>query len=166
MRCAVARARKPLAVHAFENTVPEWTAPRQSSVVGGRPRIPVHLKGTARTEYKRLVQYLEKRGTVTEADVQVLCVAAEVSARWIEAKEMLANEGLQVTRTVLDSSGNPHEKQIINPLLAVVEKAEQRLLALTRSLGLTPDTREKVKRTKPNPKKFDIARPEDFLKVS
>jgi hypothetical protein len=50
---------------------------------------------------------------------------------------------------VTDSSGVVHTSHRLNPLLKVLEACESRLLALGKSLGLTPADREKVKPTAP-----------------
>ena len=89
---------------------------------------------------------LEKRGTVTEGDVATLAVYAELLARWIQCEREIGQE-LMIESVVLDNNGMPHKQRKVNPLLKVANACETRLLALAKTLGLTPVDRDKVKRT-------------------
>jgi P27 family predicted phage terminase small subunit len=120
--------------------------PAPSVFKGGRPKYPKHLSPEARSEFKRCVRMLEDRGTITEGDVATLAVYAELLARWIQCKREIGKE-LMVESIVLDNNGMPHKQKKLNPLLKVAATCETRLLALAKSLGLTPIDRDKVKRT-------------------
>ena len=141
------RPAKTIRQHLLEGTVPQGKANLDSKFSGGRPRIPKHLSPEARTEYKRAVQFLEKRGTLTPGDYGQLSLYASVFARWLQAKEAVGKD-LMVDVTVTDNNGTAHTVRRLNPLLKVCESCESRLLALTRSLGLTPQARDTVKPTK------------------
>jgi P27 family predicted phage terminase small subunit len=104
--------------------------------VGGRPRLPKHLCTEAKAEFKRCVQLLENRGTLTPSDETSLAIYAEVYSRWIQAKREIGKE-LMIETTVTDNNGNPRIVRRLNPLLKVATECEARLLALAKSLGLT-----------------------------
>jgi P27 family predicted phage terminase small subunit len=138
------RPAKTRRQHLLQNTLPQGKPERPSTFVGGRPKIPAHLSPVARKEFKRCVHLLEQRGTVTEGDYALLTVYSTVFARWLQAKTEIGDE-LMVQYTTLDSHGKQVTVRRLNPLLKIVTEAEKQLLSLVKSLGLTPDTREKVK---------------------
>lgn len=138
--------------HALEGTRVRPT--RVSVVASGRPRIPSHLSKVERAEFKRCVQLLEKRGTVTPGDLTALAVYAAIYARWVQAKRELGVD-IMVETTVMDNSGAAHQVRRVNPLVKIVSDAERQILAMTRALGLTPDTREKIRPAAPDPNPRD-----------
>lgn len=145
----MARAAKTIRQHLRDGTVPQGKPDKPSAFVGGRPKAPAHLSLVARQEFKRCVDLLLKRGTVTPGDVSTLAVYAEVFARWIQAKRQIGDQ-LMIETEAADSHGQVRIVQRLNPLLKVVENCEGRLLALAKNLGLTPKDRESVKPTRPN----------------
>jgi P27 family predicted phage terminase small subunit len=136
---------KPLSLHALQGTTSVAKPKQPSNFVAGRPKPPAHLCKDALIEFKRVSKILGARKTETAGDFATLAVYAECYSRWVEAKRKLAAAGLEIEQTVLDSNGQPHTNLKINPLLRVVENCETKLLALVRALGLTPDTRDRVK---------------------
>lgn len=119
-----------------------------SLIEAGRPRAPRHLCAEAAIEFRRMSKLLGRRKTETEADGTTLAVYAETYSRWVEAKKILSEEGLRIDVIVLDCHGVPHTNRKLNPMIAVVERAERNVLALAKSLGVSPDTRDKVKPAK------------------
>lgn len=144
----MARLAKTEAEHFLHGTKPQTKPLAPSAVKAGRPKYPRHLSPVARSEFKRACALLEQRGHLTPADYGVLFIYSEIFARWLSAKQKLGDE-LEVTTTIVDSHGEPHEKKVLNPLLDVVTSCERQLLALQKTLGLTPDARDKVKRAAP-----------------
>src|SRR5437879_9568990 len=67
------------------------------TVAAGRPAIPKHLTGAARSEYKRICGLLEKRGHLTAGDYYAAAALAEINTRWIAAKRILDERGLMIT---------------------------------------------------------------------
>ncbi len=132
-----------------------------SDFKAGRPRFLSHLCPAARSAYKRACKLLEQRGTLTPGDESALAVYAEVYARWLDAKGELAKYGLMVTVTVLDSNGAPHDKRVKNPCLDIATGCERQLLALVKTLGLSPVDKDKVRLPKPKATEGDSI--EDFL---
>jgi P27 family predicted phage terminase small subunit len=143
--------RKSQTAHWLQGTTSQAKADRESVFVAGKPKSPAHLTPAARKEWKRVCTILASRKTQTEGDYAALALYAEVYSRWVESKAAVAKDGLMVTVTVMDSNGQPTQKEKLHPLLRVVQDCETRLLTLSKSLGLTPDTREKVKQARTNP---------------
>jgi P27 family predicted phage terminase small subunit len=136
--------RKNDAQHFLEGT--KSRAKDTPSFQAGRPKLPKHLSPAARSEMKRCIALLEARGTLTEGDVTVLSVYAEIFSRWVNAKRDVG-DALMIKTTIID----PHGKQIVverlNPLLKVVDVCEAKLVTLAAKLGLTPVDRARSKQT-------------------
>jgi P27 family predicted phage terminase small subunit len=143
----MARPAKTAQQHFIEGTVSKAAKALESVYEGGRPKIPGHLSPVARTEFKRACKILLDRATATPGDFVVLSLYAEVYARWVAAKKQLGDEFIVVT-TVTDNHGKEHTVERPTPLIKVVENAESKMLALAKSLGLTPDARDRVRKTK------------------
>src|SRR5437879_4494943 len=75
------------------------------TVAAGRPPIPKHLTGAARSEYKRICGLLEKRGHLTAGDYYAAAALAEINTRWIQAKRILDERGLMLTVSWTDKNG-------------------------------------------------------------
>jgi P27 family predicted phage terminase small subunit len=148
------RLAKTDAEHRLHSTVSQVgrSKPVQTASVyaGGRPKIPQHLDKLARAEFKRVCQILEHRKTLTEGDRLTIAVLAEVYSRWCTAKAELGT-AYTTTVTITDKKGNVITTIKSNPLVKVVEVAETKLLALSKSLGLTPGDRDKVRPTQLDP---------------
>jgi P27 family predicted phage terminase small subunit len=139
------RPRKTDLEHALHGTKPsKSTAKTQSDLTASVPKMPTHLTPDARKEWRRVLPLLMERGSLTEADSAALSVYCETHARWVEAKRDVKKDGLTVSTTVLDSSGNAVSNRKINPALKIVENCERALRSFLRECGLTPATRERV----------------------
>src|SRR5690348_9736601 len=105
-------------LHALHGTKPhKSTAKTQSSVPASCPEMPAHLTKEAKREWKRVLPMLLERGSVTHADSSVLALYCETFARWLQAKRDVEENGLMVTVSVLDSSGQPVTNRKPNPAL-------------------------------------------------
>jgi P27 family predicted phage terminase small subunit len=139
-------------IHVLKGTAPE---PRKretettTAAVGVRPPCPRHIQGTARKAWLEVVRLLEKRGTLDEAAGPTLIVYATTMARFLEAKADVEKNGMMVEITKATSKGDLYTTVIENPMLAIQVDAEAQLLQITKSLGISPDAREKVLRVKP-----------------
>jgi P27 family predicted phage terminase small subunit len=142
------RPAKSLELHELQGTRPH-VPKHEHAFVAGRPRIPSHIKGAARAEFKRCCRILEERGTCTEGEMTLLALYATIYSRWVQAKSEIASE-LIIETTVLDNNGMPHKQRKLNPLLKVTADCESRLLAIAKSLGLTPVDRNRSKLTAAN----------------
>jgi P27 family predicted phage terminase small subunit len=141
------RAAKSAEVHALQGTESEAKPLTNSTLKPGRAKIPGHLSKAARAEFKRAQKILTERGHATPGDFVLLSLYAEAVARWIAEKNDVATRGLWISVTVLTSNGQPVQKEIINPSRKHAIESEREILALAKSLGLTPADRDKVKQT-------------------
>jgi P27 family predicted phage terminase small subunit len=126
-----------------------------SQVVSGRPRCPQSVKAdaVAFAAWKSAVRMLRARGVLTPGDAPTLELYAQVYSRWQTALADVKAHGFIVTVTI-PVRGGTAEVEKPNPAVAVAQTCEARLLALAKSLGLTPEAREKIKRVKPNEKEL------------
>jgi P27 family predicted phage terminase small subunit len=131
----------------FEDAEPPGNA------VSGRPKMPGHLSPEAIEAWKGACKLLKAKGTLAKTDAATLEIYSEVKATWIAAKKDVLERGQLVEEKRFTKSGDPYTVTIINPSVAIQRDAERQLLAFTKSLGLAPDSREKVRRTRPTTKK-------------
>ncbi len=146
----MARPRLPDSHHALvggKNRNRTNTA--ESQLSAGAPRMPAHLGVEARKEWKRVLPMLMQRDSLTDADATALALYAETFARWVAAKQEVADRGLTIEVTVLDKNGTPVTSRKANPALRIAENCERSLRSFLRELGLTPQSRERVVPVKP-----------------
>ena len=143
------REAKTIRQHLLHGTVPQGKPDKPSLYAGGRAKIPAHLSRAARTEFKRYAKILEDRDTRTPGDFATLAHLAENSARWIFLKRQIGDEYM-VTTQVTDNNGNLRTVTRLNPLLKVLAQIEARIQSLLKSLGLAPDSRDRIKPTSPD----------------
>jgi P27 family predicted phage terminase small subunit len=155
------RPAKSQDAHALAGTTPYQPPKSGSAVIGGRAKIPAHLDRAERAEFKRYHAQLSERRVCTPGDSHVLALAAVVTCRWIEEKKDLKENGRWNIVTVLDSNGQPIQKEIPNPARKDSVESERQLLSLLKSVGLTPDSKDRVRPAKSGVEERDEA--EDFL---
>jgi P27 family predicted phage terminase small subunit len=156
------RPAKSQDLHKLQGTTP-YTPPNSGSeVAGGRAKIPAHLDRAERAEFKRYHAQLSERRVCTPGDAHVLALAAVVTCRWIGEKKDLKENGRWVDITVLNSNDQPIQKQIPNPARKDSVESERQLLSLLKSVGLTPDTKDRVHAAKNAVEEIDEA--EEFLR--
>jgi P27 family predicted phage terminase small subunit len=138
-------------LHGLKGTVPQ---PRKGDSIplalsGGRPKCPRHLSKAARKEWLAAVKLLESRGTLDPGTGPTLELYATTKARWLECMADLNVRGLMIEETRFSSKGEQYTVTVPNPLLKVAENCEAALQQLTKTIGIAPDAREKVKKVKP-----------------
>lgn len=131
-------------------------ASAQPSVyMAGRPKISKALSKEGKAEFKRVCKFLEDRRTLAEADYYAIFVLAECWARYLAAKSALGTNFI-ITTTVQNKKGEPFEVEKENSLVKIVEACEARLLTLSKALGLSPDSRDKVKQLQDGPGEREV----------
>lgn len=136
--------------HALKGTRPTRAKPEpESSIVSGRPRAPKHLSAEALTAWRDAVRLMRKRGSLTPGDSPTLAVYAETVAQWVKAKADVEARGQILTEQRFSKSGAQYTVEVLNPSVRIQQDASRQLLALAKSLGLSPDSREKIKTPKP-----------------
>jgi P27 family predicted phage terminase small subunit len=143
--------RKNNAVHFLHGTKSR-VKDNAPGFVSGRPKCPKHLCAAARKEFKRCVNLLATRGTLTEGDGTLLALYAEIYSRWVATKETIGTD-LMIQTQVTDNNGNLRTVTRLNPLLKVLDVCESKLVTLAAKLGITPVDRARSKQTEINPQR-------------
>jgi len=117
----------------------------------GRPKKPEHLNAIASAKWDELCKMLRQRGQLTKGDANILELFATGYSRWRACNDAIERDGVMITTTVLDNCGEPHQKQIVNPLIQKAAQLENSLRAILVQLSATPVSRERTKRLTPAP---------------
>jgi P27 family predicted phage terminase small subunit len=145
-------ARPPLSdtEHAIRGTERRVTVPNVISLAaqGGRPKCGRHMSKAARKHWLAAVRLLESRSVLDPGAGATLELYAVTMDRWLQAKSDLDKRGLQIEETRSSNRGEIYTVTVVNPMLKVAENCEAALQQLTKTLGLAPDAREKVKKVK------------------
>jgi P27 family predicted phage terminase small subunit len=123
-----------------------------------QPTCPAHLSPTAKAEWKRLAQTLNRVGLLTQADRAALAAYCQAYGRWVEAERKLA-----ATPTLLKTPAGYVQP---SPWLGIANKQLELMAKFMAELGLTPSARSRV--TVQNipltkPWEFDLDDPDDLL---
>jgi len=102
-----------------------------------RPRCPHYLRGEARKRFQLLARELYRTGILTIVDTDILAVYCEAYGRWREASAELKTQ----TYIIQTTNGN----WIQNPLVGLVNKAEQQMLKAAEQLGMSPSARSRIR---------------------
>lgn len=106
------------------------------------PKLPAHLTGHARTEWKRMIRVLTKKGTLEESDQRTIELYCEAYSDWRIAKDKVAKTGPALLSQ--DKDGKPVVKR--NPYYTAKNNAHDRCVKLLIELGLTPSSRKMPKK--------------------
>lgn len=143
------RPRKSIAEHALQGTREQYVTAGESHVAGALPRPPKFLSKDAKKKFRALVKQLAERRSVTAGDADLIAIYCSTWERWQAACANVRDEGLIVTYTRMDASGNPHDVERPNISLKIIEVSERACLSYLGKLGLTPKDREHVRPTAP-----------------
>ena len=143
--------RKPAAAHWLNGTKSQATAQEGSPLPAGRARFPKGFSAREKQIFKSLAAQLEQRQHSTCGDAALLEVVARVWARWQRALEHLAAEGEVVQVETYGKDGSALVRLKPNPWLLVAQQSERAILKGLVECGLTPQARDKVKRTAAKP---------------
>lgn len=116
-----------------------------------RPKCPASVKADpeAKAAWNEAVKTLESRGTLTRGDASTLTVFALCTSRYLKANADVTARGFEVEVVRVNKKGEEYSTSVPNPSLRILDACERQLLALQKTLGMTPADRTKVKRTKP-----------------
>jgi P27 family predicted phage terminase small subunit len=101
------------------------------------PECPEHLVDEARAEWDRMVPLLTTLKMLTLIDRAALACYCQNWARWVEAEQSLAENGLIVK--------SPNGCPIQNPYLGVANTAQKHLKAFIVEFGLSPASRTRIR---------------------
>ena len=142
--------------HALKGTRPTRAKPEAPPISPrGRPKRPSYLNADARKEWARLLPLLETRGTLTELDGGALALHCVNFSRYLQAQREIETHGIIIVATVLGSNGEPITSRKKNPACSIASECERSMRSFLRELGLTPDSRERVRPAAEQPPKPD-----------
>lgn len=101
------------------------------------PVCPRHLKGEARSEWRRTSRELHRLGLLTTIDRAALAAYCQVWARWVKAECEVERIGEVVKAP---ETGYP----IQNPFLSVANAALKQMRAYLVEFGMTPSSRSRL----------------------
>lgn len=103
---------------------------------GEVPECPEWLTGIAREEWKRVATGLHAAGLLTGLDVSALEGYVVTYAKWREAEQRLAEEGMTVT--------TPNGCVQVSPCQGIANQSAKLLLSWIKAFGLSPDSRGRM----------------------
>lgn len=112
---------------------------RHGSRLGNDGEIPVcprWLEKEARAEWKRMTQWLARKGLISQADRGALALYCEAWGEFVRLRGLVRAQG----DTVHGSTGSV----VLNPLVRLKEDAAQRFIRLASQFGCTPAARARL----------------------
>lgn len=103
---------------------------------GAVPECPKWLTGIAEEEWKRVAPALHAAGLLTGLDLSALEGYCACYAKWRQAEQQLAEEGLTIT--------TPNGSTQIHPCQSISNQAQKLLLSWVKAFGLSPDSRGRM----------------------
>ena len=154
-RCALARGRprKPFEHHLLNGNpshlVNAELAERSCAAVGsvGIPEMPKGLNAGAQRWFNKFAADAMSIRTLTTVDIVPLAGAAQAMAEWEDAQEIIEKFGLMIEEPVVNHKTGEVQgtKLAKNPAVAVSHAAWVRMKSFVTMLGLSPDSRPKIK---------------------
>jgi len=101
------------------------------------PDCPDHLNDEARKEWANICAELGPMGILTRLDKAILAEYCQGWSLWIEALAMVTKLGL--------IGKSPSGYPMMNPYLAIANRAQEQMHRALTELGLTPSSRSRIK---------------------
>lgn len=101
-----------------------------------KPTCPAHLSSTAKAEWKRLAESLNRIGLLTQIDRTALAAYCQSYGRWVEAEKKLAE-----TPSILKTPAGYIQ---VSPWLTISNKQLELMAKFMTELGLTPSSRSRL----------------------
>lgn len=102
---------------------------------------PDHLSDKAKDEWDRLAGELSRAGVLTTVDTTTLAAYCEAFAQWVDAKAIVATDGLTID--------NAMGATVVHPAVRIADISVKQMVRLASELGITPASRSKVKAQAP-----------------
>lgn len=131
------RKPKPSALKKLAGNPGKRKINAQEPKFDGVAECPPHLSAEARCEWRRVSSELEANGLLTSVDRAALAVYCASWARWVEAEERLAEEGMVL---VAAKSGYA----MPSPYIAISNSALDAVRKFASEFGMTPSSRSRI----------------------
>ena len=102
----------------------------------GIPSVPAHLDDEAKAEWGRISEELDALGLLTSVDRAALAAYCQAWSTWVESVEKLRSMG----KIIKSPSGYP----MVNPYVAIHNKALDHMHKYAVEFGLTPASRSRI----------------------
>lgn len=102
----------------------------------GIPDCPAHLDEEARKEWFRVADELNKVGLITTLDRTALAAYCSDYSQWIAAADRVRKSGMLIN--------SPNGYPMMNPALAIENKAKLRCMKFLSEFGMTPASRSRI----------------------
>jgi len=130
-------APKPTALKELEGNPGKRALPKNEPKPElGIPDMPEWLPEDAKAEWQRVAPELVKLGLLAKIDGSSLAAYCEAFARWKQAVEIMAKEGV----TFVTAGGYTAQ----HPAVGIANKAKADMLRFGREFGLTPSARGRM----------------------
>lgn len=103
------------------------------------PTCPAHLSATAKAEWKRLAQQMQRLGMISQLDRAALAAYCQAYGRWVKAERKLAE-----TPTLIKLPSGYIQP---SPWLGIANKQLELMHKYMSDLGLSPASRTRVSAT-------------------
>lgn len=113
--------------------------PKPKSVI---PECPPHLKGVARTEWKRITLELHALKIISNIDRAALAVCCTAWADYVKACNKLEKEG----EVIMSDKGGMYQ----NPWVAIKKRSMDQVQKFYAEFGMTPSSRSRIKLETPS----------------
>ena len=130
------RKPKPTKLKLLEGNPGKRPIGREPQPPASQPTCPAHLSPTAKAEWKRLAQTLNKIGVLTQVDRAALAAYCQAYGRWVEAEKKLKE-----TPVLLKTPAGYVQQ---SPWLTVANKQMELMARYMAELGLTPSSRTRL----------------------
>jgi P27 family predicted phage terminase small subunit len=101
------------------------------------PECPQHLKGPARTEWKRITAELVTLKIISKVDRAALAAYCMAWGQLVQASNKLKTEG----EVIISDKGGMYQ----NPWVAIRNRAMDQVVKISAEFGMTPSSRARVK---------------------
>ena len=101
------------------------------------PECPAHLKGAARTEWKRITEELLALKLITKIDRAALAICCTAWADYVKACNKLEKEG----EVMISDQGGMYQ----NPWFAIKKRSMDQVMKFYAEFGMSPSSRTRLK---------------------
>jgi P27 family predicted phage terminase small subunit len=149
----MARPPKDGTLHHLHGTASQATAPGESSIAPGRPKVPKGLSAGARKVFRELCTLLEQRRALTPGEGQLLRLYCTLHDRHVRSLAKVAEQGEVVVYTRFNNHGEEVQTEKENLHLKIARDCERQMASILNMLCLTPAARDRARPTRPPKKK-------------
>lgn len=110
---------------------------KEPKPVGGAPICPAHLKGAARTEWKRLIAELGEMSLLSKVDRAELSLCCSAWGTYVKASGKIEKEGEVLT----SDKGGLYQ----HPWVSIRNRSMEQVHKFYAEFGLTPSSRSRIK---------------------